>query len=71
MIDVANTFNFGDNISDVPTDATLNAGLLDLGPGYDSDGPSPAGPLDPVNYGDQGFHPFLPRFTFTASEIKK
>ncbi len=56
-VDVAETFNFKEDPDTVPDGVTFYDGVLDLGPGYGLD-----------VYGDQGLHPFLPRFNFHVEE---
>jgi len=56
-VDVAGTFNYWEDTDKIPDGVTFNAGVLDLGPGYGLD-----------IYGDQGLHPFLPRFNFHVKE---
>jgi hypothetical protein len=63
--DVEDTFNFWyeDNPDYIFTDLASDADVVDLGPDYDD----PAVPGDEEQYGDWGFHPFMPVFTTTAT----
>ncbi len=56
-VDVLETFNFWEDPDQVPDGVVFNDTVLDLGPGYGGD-----------VYGDQGLHPFLPRFSFHVVE---
>ena len=60
MVDINYSMNYSDNTGTI-AGVTFNANMLDFGPmeaGSSSD-----------DYGDMGFHPFLPYFSFTATAI--
>jgi len=59
-VDISNCMNYKEDQPAIPPSGiTFTNNVMDLGPTYD---PIPIGDGDAQNYGDRGFHPFMPKF---------
>jgi len=65
-IDITETMNYKEDDLAPPAGVTFHEGVMDIGPIYD---PVPIGDGTFDDYGDHGFHPFLPKFGVSVLEL--